>query len=108
MPAIKVTNQGDSANAISTLKFRMVPAGGALATLAASAVTATDKIGFSIVSKDYLLDANPNVESSADIVRSIEDVILDDEPVISGEAFVPVEVTTALNFLLRFLYNAPA
>ena len=107
MPAIKITNQGDSSNAVNGLKFEDIPPGGALLSLYASCVTAGDTIGLSIGSEDFLKDATPNLEASADVVDTDRDQILFQEPVPEGKMFVPVDVTTALNFLIVLEYANP-
>jgi len=106
MPSIKILNQGDSANALNGLKFEDIPPGGALLSLYASAVTAGDTIGLSVGSEDFLVDAQPNIEASADVVDTDRDQILFQEPVPEGKIFVPVAVTTALNFLIVLEYAA--
>lgn len=104
MPSIKKVNQGDSANALNGLKFEDIPPGGALVSLYASAVTAGDTIGFSVGSEDFLVDAEPNIETSADVVDTDRDQILFQEPVPEGKMFMPIAVTTAINYLLVLEY----
>lgn len=106
MPSIKVVNQADSANAVNGLKFEEIPAPGALLSLYASCVTAGDTIGLSVGSEDFLVDAEPNIEVSADVVDTDRDQILFQEPVPAGKMFVPIEVTTAINFLIVLEYLA--
>lgn len=96
MPAIKVSNQATTANAVTGLKFSK-QANPFLATLWASAVTVTDVIGFSVGSEDYLLSGNPNVEAT-DVANFLVDRILDREPCQDGELFIPVTASTAVNF----------
>lgn len=107
MPAIKVANQATTTNAVNGLKFEDVPRGGALASLYASAVTVTDTIGFSVGSEDFLVNANPNIEISADVVDTDRDQILFQEPVPAGKIFVPITATTAVGFLLVLEYANP-
>lgn len=107
MPAIKLVNQATSANAVNGLKYEDIPAGGALLSLYASAVTATDTIGLSVGSEDFLVDASPNIEASADVVDTDRDQILFQEPVPAGKLFVPVAATTAVNILIVLEYAAP-
>lgn len=104
MPAIKRVNIATTANALNGLKFEDIPAPGALVTLYASAVTATDVISFSIGSEDYLVDASPNIEIAADVVDTDRDAILVREPVGPGKAYVRITATTAVNFLLVIEY----
>jgi hypothetical protein len=104
MPAIKQVNVATTANALNGLKFDEIPSPGALVTLYASCVTAGDTIGFSVGSEDYLVDAEPNIESSADVVDTDRDAILVREPVGPGKAFLRITATTAVNFLLVLEY----
>lgn len=99
MPAIKVTNQATSADALNGLKFSVqnLPA---LVSLFASGVTATDKVSFSVNSQAILDDANPNVEIAADVVDTTRDGLLFQERVPPGQYFLKVTATTAVNFLV--------
>lgn len=99
MPSIKVANQATATNAVNGLKFSKLSAP-ALLSLYASAVTVTDTIGLSVGSEDFLVDAGPNIEASADVVDTNRDQILFSEPVPDGDIFLPVVATTAVNFLL--------
>lgn len=107
MPATKRVNVATVSNAMNGLKFEEIPAGGALASLYASCVTAGDVIGFSVGSEDFLVDAEPNIEASADVVDTDRDQILFQEPVPSGKIFMPITATTAVNFLLVLEYANP-
>lgn len=99
MPSIKITNQATSANALNGLKFAKL-VGAALISLYVSGVTATDVVSFSVESEEYLRNANPNIEVSADVVDTDRDQVLFREPVIPGDMFLACTVTTAINFLL--------
>lgn len=107
MPAIKRTNVATTANAVNGLKFEDIPAGGALVSLYASGVTVADTISFSVGSEDFLLDAEVNIEASADVVDTDRDQILFQEPCPAGKMFVPITATTAVNFLLVLEYASP-
>lgn len=107
MPAVKRVNVATTANAMNGLKFEDIPPGGALASLYAAGVTAGDTIGFSVGSEDFLVDAEPNIEASADVVDTDRDQILFQEPVPSGKIFMPITATTAVNFLLVLEYANP-
>lgn len=100
MPSIKKVNQATSTNAVNGLKFQEIPAPGALLSLYASAVTAGDTIGLSVGSEDVLVDAEPNLESSADVVDTDRDQILFQEPVGPGKIFMPITAAVAVNFTL--------
>ena len=107
MPAIKLVNQTTTPNAVNGLNFEDIPAGGALVSLYASGVTATDTIGLKVGSEEYVVDAAVNLESSADVVDTDRDQILVQEPVGQGKLFVPITATTAVNFLLIIEYVRP-
>jgi len=106
MPAIKITNQATNANALSTLKFSKLTMG-ALLSLYASAVTATDVISLSVDNEEFLRNANPNIETAADVVDTDRDQILFREPTGPGDIFLPITATTAVNFLL-VIENVPS
>jgi hypothetical protein len=99
MPAIKLVNQTTNANVLNGLKFQdlLRPA---LISLYASAVTATDRVSYSVDSEDFLDSAAPNIEASADVVDTDRDQILFQEPVPAGKQFLPITATTAVNVLL--------
>lgn len=99
MPSIKVTNQTTASNALNGLKFSKL-LGPALISLWAAGVTNSDTVGFSIGDREVLLGANPNLESSADVVDVSRDQILFAEPAEAGDLFMPVTVSTATNFLV--------
>lgn len=99
MPAIKVTNQATSTNAISTSPFRNITRP-SLVSLYASCVTATDVIGFSCANKEFVRNANPNIEAAADVVDIDRDAIFLREPMPIGEMSLPITATTAVNFLI--------
>jgi hypothetical protein len=100
MPSIRISNQATSANALNGLKFSKLAAP-ALLSLWASGVTGTDEISFSVGDREILRLANPNIESSADVVDTARDGILIAEPAGGGEdLFMTVTATTAVNYLL--------
>lgn len=100
MPSIKLSNQTTSANSLTGLKFSKLTRP-SLITLYAAGVTVTDTIGLSLSDREVLNGANPNLESSADVVDVSRDLILAAEPGDAGEElFMPVVVSTATNFLL--------
>lgn len=99
MPAIKVTNQATAANALDGLKFQDIESP-SLVSLYASCVTNTDAIDYSVGSEDFLKNANPNIEASADVVDTDRDQILFQEPVPAGKQFLDVTATTAVNYLI--------
>jgi len=103
MPAIKVNNQATSTNAVDGLKFSRINRPTRL-TFYASAVTNSDSISVSVDQTDYLVNANPNIETSADVVDTDRDALLVDEPIRQGQLFVAVTATTAVNFLAMLRY----
>lgn len=107
MPSVKRINVATTTNAMNGLKFEDVPPGGALLSLYASGVTAGDTIGLSVGSEDFLVDAEVNIEASADVVDTDRDQILFQEPVPEGKIFMPITATTAVNFILVLEYAAP-
>lgn len=103
MPAIKVSNQATNTNAVDGLKFSRINRPTRLSAWL-SAVTVTDTVSISVDQTDYLVNANPNIEASADVVDTDRDQVLFDEPVRKGQLFVAVTATTAVNFLIVLRY----
>lgn len=99
MPAIKVVNQATAQDALATLRFRNVQ-GPTLLSFYASCVTAGDTVSLSIGSRELIVDAEPNIEASADVVDTDRDMILAREPIGAGELHLQVAATTAVNFLI--------
>lgn len=99
MPAIKRVNVATTTDALQGLKFK-VQGNPALVSLFASGVTAGDEISFSVGSREVLVNAEPNIEASADVVDIDRDAILIQERVPAGEYFIEITATTAINFLL--------
>lgn len=107
MPTIRVMNQGDTADALASLKFNVIPRGGAIVNLWASCVTSGDTIGFSVGDRQIFVDTlQPNIESAADVIDTQRDQVLWNEICPSGQMYVPVAVTTALNFMIHLRYVA--
>jgi hypothetical protein len=101
MPSIKVTNQATAANALNGLLFAKLGDLPALISLYLSAVTNSDTVTFTIGDRDVLRNANPNIESSADVVDTDRDQVLFAEPAEGGkELQMSVTATTAVNFLV--------
>lgn len=99
MPAIKEINvAAGTANALEGKKFEDL-AGPALITLAASTAAAGGAVTFSVGSEDFLVDAEVNIEASADVVDVERDKILDREPVQGGKMFLKV-ASQICNYLL--------
>lgn len=107
MPSIKLVNQATTPNALNGLNFEDIPAGGALLSLYASCVTATDRVSLKVGSEDFLVSAAPNIEIAADVVDTDRDQILYQEPVPAGKLFLPITATTAVNVLIVLEYARP-
>ena len=100
MPSIRINNQATSTNALSGLKFEKLSVA-SLISLWVSGVTASDTVSFSIGDREILRLANPNIESSADVVDVARDGALFAEPAEGGEdLFLAITATTAVNFLV--------
>jgi len=101
MPSIKVTNSpAGTSNAVDGLQFQQIPAGGALVTLYASTAAAGGLVSYSVGTERFLVSAPVNIESSADVVDTTRDMVLDREPVPGGgKQFVEID-TQICNFLL--------
>lgn len=99
MPAIKVSNQATSTNALALNSFRNITRP-TLLSLYAAGVTVTDTLSLSCGQKQLVILANPNIEIAADVVDTDRDMILHREPLPMGELSMPVTVTTATNFLI--------
>lgn len=106
MPSIKVVNQATSTDALSALRFREIP-GPALVSLYASCATAGDTVSLSHGSREILVNGEPNVEASADVVNTNRDLIVKEEPVGAGILHLQVAATTAVNFLVM-IENLPS
>jgi len=100
MPSIRVNNSpAGTSNAVDGLQFQDVPPGGALVTLYASTAAAGGLVSYSVGTERFLVSCPVNIESSADVVDTRRDMVLDREPVPGGKQFVAVD-TQICNFLL--------
>jgi len=104
MPSTSVKNQADAANAMAGLNFEDIPPGGALLSLYAAGVTVLDQIDCTAAGEQLLVNGHVNIEISADVLDTGRDQLLFQEPVKEGKVFLPVAVTTALNWLLVLEY----
>lgn len=99
MPAIMRKNvAAGTSDALNGLKFK-VQNRPALISLFASTATAGGLISFSVGSREILVDAEVNIESSADVVDIDRDAVLVQERVPAGEYFLEVSAQIG-NFLL--------
>ena len=100
MPSIRRNNvAAGTDNALDGLQFQDIPEGGALITIYASVAVALGLISYSVGTERFLVNAAPNIESSADVVDTQTDMILDREPVPGGKQFLAVDDQVA-NFLV--------
>jgi len=105
MPTIRPGGSATSTDALSNLKFSVVPLGGAVLNFWASGATAADSIGLSIGARDLLVAASEcNIEASADRVSVDTDQMLFNEPVEAGQLFAPIVATAEVQFLISLLY----
>jgi hypothetical protein len=92
MPSISLKNQAaGSSNILSGLQFQDIPAPGALVTIYASAAAAGGNISYSVGTERFLVSAALNIESSADVVSTDRDMVLDREPCPSGKQFLSTD-----------------
>lgn len=106
MPSISQANvAAGTANALDGLKFRKIPARGALISLYASTAAAGGNVDLSSDDgvRSILDGAVCNIESSADVVDRDRDVLLVREPVGPGELFLAVNAQI-VNFVLEIEY----
>lgn len=100
MPAIMRKNvAAGTANALDGLKFQEIGPNGAFITLYVSTAVAGGNVDFSVGSEDFLKAAGVNIESSADVVDTDRDKVLDREPVPGGKMFLAVN-DQICNYLL--------
>ena len=99
MPTTSRRNVGSTGDALNGLKFKVL--GPSLVSLAASAQAAGGVFSYSVGSEKQLtVDADVNIEASADVVDFDRDVILSREPAPSGEHFLDISALgTAFNFV---------
>jgi len=91
MPSIIRKNvAAGTSNDLDGLKFQKIPPGGAVVTLYATAAAAGANLRYSVGSEDFLVDCEPNIEASADVVDTDWDVVLFEEVVPEGDQFVEI------------------
>jgi len=92
MPSIRLSNTAAStANSVDGLQFQDIPAPGALVSIYASTAVAGGNISYSVGTERFLVAASVNIESSADVVDTDRDLVLDREPVPAGKQFLAVD-----------------
>ena len=107
MPSILLKNVGaGTANALDGLQFQDVPEPGAIVTIYASTPTAGGTISYSVGTERFLVAAQSNIEISADVVDTQQDLILDREPVPAGKQFLAVDAQ--IGNVLVVIENLPS
>ena len=107
MPSILLKNVGaGTANALDGLQFQDVPEPGAIVTIYASTPTAGGTISYSVGTERFLVAAQSNIEISADVVDTQQDLILDREPVPAGKQFLAVDAQ--IGNVLIVIENLPS
>ena len=100
MPAIRLSNiAAGTANAVDGLQFQDVPEPGALISIYASTAAAGGNVDYSVGTERFLVAASVNIETSADVVSTDRDMVLDREPVPAGKQFLAVNAQVT-NFLV--------
>jgi len=100
MPSIRLNNiAAGVANALDGLQFQDIPEPGALVTIYASTAVALGTISYSVGTERFLVNAEVNIEISADVVDTGQDLVLDREPVPAGKQFLAVDAQVG-NFLV--------
>ena len=105
MPTIRL-DTATTADALSTLKFSVVPVGGAILNVWVSSVTNGDTWGISVGDRDLVVNGTEcNVEIAGDVVDVARDQMVFDEVLLSGgQLFFPATVTTELQAILALRY----
>lgn len=89
MPSIKLANIAAGVdNALDGLVFEDIEEPGALVTLYATTPTAGGLVSYAIGTERFLVNAAVNIESSADVVDTNRDMVLDREAVPPGKQFL--------------------
>lgn len=105
MPTIRQRVSATTTNALANSQFNVIPAPGAVLNLWAAGVTATDDIGLLVGDKEIIpRGTDINIEASADVIDNDRDQVLFNEVVGPGQLFLPVTVTTEMQFLLNITY----
>lgn len=105
MPTLSFRTAATTTDALSNRKFAVVPGGGAILNVWASCVTITDTFGLSIGDRDIIVNGSLcNIEISTGVVDIARDHIVMNEVIPGGQLFLPVTVTTAMNFIIHLRY----
>lgn len=99
MPSIRRSTSGTTQDALNGLRFK-VQARPALVSLYAVGATEGDSLSFAVDSQEFMSNAQANVESASGVVDTDRDQLLFREPVPAGEYFLPLTMTTNMQWLL--------
>lgn len=99
MPTTSRRNVAATGDALNGLKFKVL--GPSLVTVFAASAAAGGIFSYSVGSeKQLVVDADVNIEISADVVDTDRDMILSREPAPQGEHFLDVSALgTTFNFV---------
>jgi len=105
MPTIRLQS-ASTADALSTLKFSVVPVGGAIMNLWISGATAADSWGISIGDRDIVVNGTEcNIEIAVDVVDIARDQLVFDEVLLrGGQLFFPVTATAEIQAVIALRY----
>lgn len=105
MPTIRF-GSATNPDALSNLKFSVVPARGAILNVWVSSVTNGDTWGISVGDRDLVVNGTEcNIEGSADVVNvDVDQMVFDEVLRTGGQLFMPVTVTTELQAILALRY----
>jgi|TARA_R110002110_G_scaffold415443_1_gene649836 hypothetical protein len=97
-----------TADDLSNRKFSVVPPGGAILNMWIAGVTTGDTFGLSSGDRDIIVNGSEmNVESSADVVDIARDQVAFDELVLPGQLFLPITLSTEVQYLIHLQYLQP-
>lgn len=104
MPGLRFAS-ATSADALSTRKFSVVPVGGAVLNLWASASTAGDTWGISIGDRDIFVNGSElNIEIAVDVVDVQRDQLAFNELIGGGQLFMPLTTAAEIQALIHLRY----
>ena len=105
MPTLSFRTAATTTDALANRKFAVVPQGGAILNAWASCVTITDTMGLSIGDRDICVNGSlVNIEVSTGVVDIARDQVIMNEVIPGGQLFLPVTVTTAMNWIIHLRY----
>jgi len=92
MPSIMLKNQAaGTANILTGLTFENIPSPGALVSIYATCAAAGGTISYAVDQERYAVGIQTNIESATDVVDTTRDLVMDREPVASGQQFLSVD-----------------